>query len=301
MSKFKLGDRVKNINTYWNSTVCNECNNHTEIGIKGVIINLGWCDEINGYAYKVKWDNGKFCGKSERSLELVEPLFTLPEKWCIRVTEENVEMLADWRTDGDTRGNFKNGEYNGWYLHTPMNGKNGYNQPNKEEGYTEITFEQFKKYVLKQDNNNMETQPKFKVSRQALAEVLPLVCSDYKDKINKLAQKDLFSNEIEVPEDVVRLAHKDATKKEQREWLDKYLPLPKKKKIELVKRLDCIYGSDDLTLDSVIAEPSRWDNRRLLITNYRNSGFDLIECWNTDESNAGYVYIGHFNEGNLED
>ena len=52
-------------------------------------------------------------------------------------------------------------------------------------------------------NHNMKTPTTFKVSRQALSEVLPHVCSGYKDKINKLAQKDLFSNEIEVSIDFI--------------------------------------------------------------------------------------------------
>lgn len=74
--------------------------------------------------------------------------FVLPEKWCIKLTEENVDILGKWRTDGILRDPKFAKE--GWYLHTPMNGKKGYNEPSKDPDYTEITFEQFKQHVLKE-------------------------------------------------------------------------------------------------------------------------------------------------------
>jgi len=80
----------------------------------------------------------------------------LPDKWCIKVTEENIDTLSDWRVSqrypcGDritkVHGYISNtgiserlDKYTGaWFLSVPLS-------------HTEITFEQFKKYVLKQDD-----------------------------------------------------------------------------------------------------------------------------------------------------
>jgi hypothetical protein len=74
--------------------------------------------------------------------------FVLPEKWIVKVTEENKTVLDGWKQKinpySDPAGLFNQ------YLNYK-----GYNDFLKSE-YTEITFEQFKKYVLKQDNMNKE-------------------------------------------------------------------------------------------------------------------------------------------------
>lgn len=82
----------------------------------------------------------KFTVKPEPMKELVE----LPEKWCIKSDETNKDVLTKWRTDGSITGTI------GYYLHTPMHGKKGYNKSNKDPDYTEITFEDFKRLVLKE-------------------------------------------------------------------------------------------------------------------------------------------------------
>lgn len=71
----------------------------------------------------------------------------LPEKWCIKVTSQNQETLGNWRTDGP----LVNSCQQDLYLHTPMMGKKGYCQREIEPGFKEITFEQFKKWVLKEE------------------------------------------------------------------------------------------------------------------------------------------------------
>ena len=77
-----------------------------------------------------------------------ETSFVLPSKWCIKLTEENVVTLGNWRSSGP----LKNKRYveEGWYLHTPKHSAKGYNEPTKDPDYTEITFEQFKQHILKE-------------------------------------------------------------------------------------------------------------------------------------------------------
>lgn len=140
----------------------------------------------------------------------------------------------------------------------------------------------------------METQPKFKVSRQALAEVLPLVCSLYKDIINKLAQKDLFSNEIEVSESIVRQAHLVATSVDQKEWLDKYLPLPKKKKIEIVGILTVDGGFSS----GIVKNISTRNNYKLITLANNTYSYDIFSA---DFEGDVRVYYGYWGDGVTED
>jgi hypothetical protein len=85
-------------------------------------------------------------GFNSQDYILKESSFILPEKWCIKVTEENVETLGKWRDAGPITAERYITE--SWYLHTPKHGAKGYNEPRKDPEYTEITFEQFKQYVL---------------------------------------------------------------------------------------------------------------------------------------------------------
>lgn len=77
-----------------------------------------------------------------------EDTFILPEKWCIKpINEEIVEYL-------DKYGTFKPyTKSNTMYAHFPSS--NTYTTfTNIQDGYIEITFEQFKKYILKIDPKN---------------------------------------------------------------------------------------------------------------------------------------------------
>jgi hypothetical protein len=84
--------------------------------------------------------------------------FKLPEKWYIKRDEENYSIINRWFNNHVILDNAD------WSGHTGnMNYPRIYNQvPNLgglkllQEGYTEITFEQFKQYVLKENNMNKE-------------------------------------------------------------------------------------------------------------------------------------------------
>lgn len=84
--------------------------------------------------------------------------FVLPEKWCIKVTEVNKPTLRKWLESKDDfnmdyiyikdwvlSNPRADHSYQFWASHIPLD-------------YTEITFEQFEKYVLKQKEEVMEKQ-----------------------------------------------------------------------------------------------------------------------------------------------
>lgn len=95
---------------------------------------------------------GKFIPKEEA---LKEKEFVLPEKWCIKISKENIGICQ--------KHNVLNKYYNydytiGAYYGNKMGGD--YKIP---ENTTEITFEQFKKYVLKEETKPViETIAEFK-------------------------------------------------------------------------------------------------------------------------------------------
>lgn len=81
-----------------------------------------------------------------------EPEFVLPEMWCITTTAESSKIIQNWR-DMTGGSNYRNKDIGVIFTSTK-----GYIQGwipsaiNRKIGYTEITFEQFKKYVLKEEN-----------------------------------------------------------------------------------------------------------------------------------------------------
>jgi hypothetical protein len=116
---------------------------HGSVGCYGNITNLQkpceilsfqeWCDKFN------------YEGLLKTSKE-----FVVPEKWCVRVTEKNSRVLGEWRDDGYLTGSSLGKSES--YLYTPMRDKRGYfvSGPRIQD-YTEITFEQFERYVFKEE------------------------------------------------------------------------------------------------------------------------------------------------------
>lgn len=83
--------------------------------------------------------------------DLIKEEFVLPEKWHVVVTKDNQEILSDWRGTNVPIGYIVGIDYfNGNKYsrgHSPKNQIKG----NSFDFGVEITFDQFKKYVLKDD------------------------------------------------------------------------------------------------------------------------------------------------------
>ena len=93
-----------------------------------------------------------------------EPKFVLPEKWCLKITKENLDFCKS--LENNELKFHKNYPYSigGYYSPIPNKDCNGF--INIPKNYTEITFEQFKKYVLKEEiveEKVIEPLPQFKV------------------------------------------------------------------------------------------------------------------------------------------
>ena len=94
--------------------------------------------------------------------DFIQEEFVFPEKWCILRNEENYETVNKWFNNG--LKNISNYTDKDWCVHYPNYGdfkgfKKGFHLSSTiKENYTEITFEQFQKYVLNKQDNNMENK-----------------------------------------------------------------------------------------------------------------------------------------------
>ena len=74
------------------------------------------------------------------------------KKWCIKVTEENLPIVGKWFNEYNQNltDNFIDDDFIGYYLHYPIRNNKSHSSAGVEDGYTELTFEQFKEQILKE-------------------------------------------------------------------------------------------------------------------------------------------------------
>jgi len=119
--------------------------------------------------------------------------FVLPEKWCIQCNKDNYQIIYEWlRNNKQTKSNYISlgGSDINTKVHYPTfqyspYGLNFHQSDNCQPNYTEITFEQFKKYVLKMEE------------REIIGYKLKEGCEQYKNAIKALGSSMLFPNEME--------------------------------------------------------------------------------------------------------
>jgi len=92
-----------------------------------------------------------------------EPKFVLPEKWCIKSNnQEELEKVLEFKPIDDCKDTVSLI----YYRHFPILNNNCTCYPEIQKNYVEITFEQFKKYVLKEEiveEKVIEPLPQFKI------------------------------------------------------------------------------------------------------------------------------------------
>lgn len=130
---------------------------------------------------------------------IIEKEFTLPEKWCVKVTEENKDIIHRWKLDNTkciftTPGHYV--EYDGKWGST--------------SDYTEITFEQFKSHVLKQKTNMTQ--------QLTLGQLKDLYnqssCSDWQSRIKSYISDNILARDYElinIKDEDIAYARKNAT------------------------------------------------------------------------------------------
>ncbi len=125
---------------------------------------------------------------------MIKEEFVLPEKWAVARNEENYRVLNDWCNSHN--GVAGTTEPNG-YIHSHNYGNNwkGFdsghyyaNFKQKHPDHTEITFEQFKKYVLKQEEEVMKYTLDELVGNESV-----VVYIDSEEEWNKLKETGKFN------------------------------------------------------------------------------------------------------------
>lgn len=143
--QFKEGDKIRIIQDYSTSK------HSGRTGAVGEFVAYTHSNyhKMSGYNYIVNLPGviGLICA----DIELVEEEFKIPEKWCINV--------SDFEIGAYLINNFHKRNEMHWYKRFP-NGVKYFNyngniphfwSSEKNAGYMEVTFEQFKKYILKQE------------------------------------------------------------------------------------------------------------------------------------------------------
>ena len=184
---------------------------------------------VNKFYFQYKYNDTSFYWSSHTSLPtqsvkdfLVED-FVLPEKWCV-LNPENEESYLLY----DYANSLKESKINKFYpykwgnfFHFPNYKESQKTSSKIEEGYTEITFEQFKKYVLKQKTENMETRFPFKLNEEQGKEIIEIACNDWKNTLaDKWAKDFIIKGYTEITEEFYKEMRKYCTT-DQHKMFDK--------------------------------------------------------------------------------
>jgi hypothetical protein len=85
-------------------------------------------------------------------------------------------------------------------------------------------------YLSKVEQTEMKT---YTVPRSEFSQIYNLLCSTWREKVSNLLSKDLMSNDITIPESLIKEAYAEVIssdhRKELYDWLEKYFPKPKQK------------------------------------------------------------------------
>jgi hypothetical protein len=157
-----------------------------------LLIQEGWCSYIVGDVYDtdVYPDLGMRVLNHPQDWELVEDDFVLPEKWFLKVTDENREMATQWR-DSMCDPTYRDCVLrNGWYILSKHTSDNSYylassNLDSDYDNYKEITTEQFITHVYNpkfKPETTMSTQ-KLTVPISDVLRIHNIACAVWKSKI----------------------------------------------------------------------------------------------------------------------
>lgn len=155
------------------------------------------------------WDYTKLFPHSVK--DFIEEEFVLPEKWCIKDTHEEIN---EWFNE--TRLCNYSG-LNMGYMHYPKIRGFGHFYHKIKEGYTEITFEEFKKYILKMD---IENRFPFKLKEEDAKRIINIACNTWKTKLSQMWGGDLLMNgHVSISEDFYK-EMREACTEEQNKLFD---------------------------------------------------------------------------------
>lgn len=145
------------------------------------------------YTFYVKLDEGTICQPynfewAHPECELIEEEFVLPTKWAFKTNDDFQSWIRTWdKTNPSNKLNVNGTRSNEYYFNSDVkNTKTWKYLEYLPLGYTEISFEQFKQYILKEKQTNMEKKIigyKFKKDCEKFNQAAVQICqpTDIKD------------------------------------------------------------------------------------------------------------------------
>lgn len=132
----------------------------------------------------------------DNHVDKFKPEFVLPEKWHVIVTKDNIKYFK-------SLPNYTHLNLGTYTSITSID--NGWDTINLRKDYQEITFEQFKKYILKQDNmdtTNIDKRFPFYLQPVNAQTIINIACSTWKPKLASMwAHNMVLGNSIEISEE----------------------------------------------------------------------------------------------------
>lgn len=135
---------------------------------------------------------------------LDEEQIVLPENWCIKLNEDNSKVVNKW-FNKNSQNDCRSYNCNSYtcYMHYPVYNKYYHALDYIQSGYEEITFEQFKKHVLKEKFNNQSKKEMTTrtITHTQAQEIIDIACSTWKEKLFTLwGKKIVLRQEVEIIE-----------------------------------------------------------------------------------------------------
>lgn len=178
------------------------------------------CDVDDDWV-EVEWiDKG---GSGQENGEYMSSRFkvitSIPEKWCIKITKENRDVVKKWFEENGKQWGVTGSLFSiGTFYHN----NDVFIGPGRlsiKDGYTEITFEQFKTHILNQETKTVMSKQKLTVSVTDVLRIHSVACSSWKSTIScYLTRIDNTQNITFKQEEVDKMF--EAATKEQKPLLE---------------------------------------------------------------------------------
>ena len=197
--------------------------------------------------------------------------FTLPEKWCILRTKENANIINSFfNKPENNKIRFFYYSIIDYLTSDHINAESWVAASScKPDKYTEITLEQFKKYILKQDNMNAtdinKTFP-FRLDPRSAQRIIDIACSTWKSKLASMwAHNMVLGKPVEISESFYKEMRSACTNEQH-------------------KLFDYIFGKDVEKCPYKVGDWIVVNNIVVKITEIRENSYHI--CWITHTPNA---------------
>lgn len=147
-------------------------------------------------------------------------LYRLPDRWCINLKNASDEIVNYVNENGARKGKYEREEYNDKYAHFPKINPNKTTSREIHNGYTEITHDEFFKFIL-----NIKEMKTYTFTREMAKRIYNVACSPWKQTILEKVKESIspLSDSGEISETFVKEMF-DAASKEQKETLRELFP-----------------------------------------------------------------------------